>query len=131
VILLANRNGGIFARSERAILAQLAPDAAQASEPPAPAPPAPALAAALGTYANGPDTLRLARRADGSLRYRYRAEDHAASYDAASGTFTVLDAQGRATQEFLLVRGTVTGAWYLHDGLSAFARVGRAPSRGR
>jgi hypothetical protein len=122
VIILANRNGGIFARTERAVLAQLADSSALASPPASPAA-GPAPSAVPGTYANGADTLRVIGAPGGAVRYRYGREDHPARYDAATGSLQVLDAQGRTVQEFGLVRGTVTGRWYLHDGLSAFARL--------
>jgi hypothetical protein len=92
VIILANRNGAIFGRTERAVLAQLvslsdaSPLTAQTGAPPATAVP--------GTYANGPDTLRVVAGAGGALRYRYGRDDYAARYDPAAGALVVLDAQG-------------------------------------
>lgn len=133
VVLLANRNGGILAASERAILAQLAPGTAATDDaPPAPARPAVAWRDVPGAYANGPDTLRVERAADGALRYRYGADASPARADSAAGAIEVLDGAGRAVQRFLLVRGDRSGAWYLHDGMNAFRRVDRpAPPRGR
>jgi CubicO group peptidase (beta-lactamase class C family) len=128
VIILANRNGGIFARTERAIFAQLLPGASQ-DDAPSPPTERPTADEVPGVYASGPDTLRVSRGADGAWRYRYGANESAARWDAAAGTLEVLGAKGEVVQQFLLVRGAVSRRWYLHDGLSAFARAGAAPPR--
>lgn len=81
VIILANRGGGIFARTaERALellLPGLAPDSS--SDPPLRAPTAAERARVAGTYVNGPDTLRLdAPAGDSTLTYRYGGERYPA-----------------------------------------------------
>lgn len=57
--------------TEAAALERLAPSPAPAAAPPAPSP---SIAALLGRYANGPDTLTLLAHGD-SLRYRYGGEE--------------------------------------------------------
>jgi hypothetical protein len=132
VIILANRNGGIFGRTESTVLGMLVPSTAPAGEPAsAPAPqvgatPRPALAGAraaahvVGVYVSGADTLHLEIRSD-SLRYRYRKEVAGAA--VRGDTVDVLDESRATVQQFFLVRGSRTRAVYLHDGLNAFRRL--------
>ena len=93
--------------------------------PPPAAPVAPAAPASearfVGSWANGADTLRIARGARG-LTYTYGPQTTAARLDGADA-IAVLGADGSVAQRFLLVSGRTSGRPYLHDGLSAFARV--------
>ena len=127
VIVLANRNGGIFARTAERALDLLLPStvAAAARAADATAPTARTFDAAArrrlaGTYVNGADTLRLVER-DGTLAYRYASQE-SATRPGPGGEVLVLDAQGRAAQRFFTVpeRGEVR---FLHDGMNAFRRM--------
>lgn len=134
VIVISNRNGGIFRRTERRALELLLPRRAEpapagpvtAATPPPRVLDARARAALAGAYANGPDTLRLVER-DGRLVYRYRTSESPTR--AGDGDeILVLDDAGRPVQGFLAIRGPAGDVRFLHDGLSAFSRV-RPPSR--
>ncbi|HEX6057977.1 MAG TPA: serine hydrolase domain-containing protein [Gemmatimonadaceae bacterium] len=119
VIVLANGPGAIMGGTEQAALDRLAP--MPALPPTSPAPVAsPAVAALLGRYANGGDTLQLLARGD-SLRYRYGGEESVLTVDA-DGSLLV-GPPDAPVQGFVPVRGRTTGRWYLHDGLSAFAPI--------
>jgi CubicO group peptidase (beta-lactamase class C family) len=122
IIVLSNRNGGIFAATERAILDQLlpvaddsVPDVSGARRPTVPR------ARFAGTYVNGRDTLRLSVRGD-SLVYRYGAGE-ARTRAEGDSSIVVLGTDGEPVQQFRLVRGASTTNVYLHDGLNAFRRV--------
>ena len=125
VIILANRNGGIFGRTERRAMELMLPLL------PAPRD-VPAVAAAssdpdarrrvVGTYVNGADTLRLVERGD-SLFYRYRTAEQRTRLGARE-EILVLDGTGRPVQRFMIVRGR-SGGVYLHDGSNAFLRIVR------
>jgi CubicO group peptidase (beta-lactamase class C family) len=125
VIILANRNGGIFARSADLAMEQMLPfgrDVASADSTP-PRPAASGDRARLaGTYVNGPDTLRLAARGEG-LVYRYGGEESEARVGSGDRVI-VVDGAGAAVQEFQLVTGRTGQAIYLYDGLNAFRKVG-------
>jgi CubicO group peptidase (beta-lactamase class C family) len=128
VIVLANRNGGILAGTAAAVMAQLVGEAG--ADVAARRDSAAARAAGrperfVGVYANGPDTLHVLQRG-GALAYRYGAQESPARLDGPDA-LVVLDARGAAVQRFLLVEGAESRRPYLHDGLSAFARVGAPP----
>jgi CubicO group peptidase (beta-lactamase class C family) len=125
VIVLANRNGGIFARSaERAMELMLPFAAAASAADPSPRPAGRAdRARVAGTYVNGPDTLRLATRGE-RLVYRYGGDESEARMQGADRV-VVVDSAGAAVQEFQLVSGTSGSTTYLHDGLNAFRKLGR------
>ncbi|WP_284350344.1 serine hydrolase domain-containing protein [Roseisolibacter agri] len=126
VIVLANRNGGILAGTAAAVMAQLVGEAGAdvRARPDSAAPRAVGSAERfVGAYANGPDTLHVLARS-GGLAYRYGADESPARLDGADA-IVVLDAKGAVVQRFMLVAGTATRQPYLHDGLNAFARVGR------
>lgn len=72
VIILANRNGGIFGRTERAVLT------------------------ALGSYVNGADTLHLVPRGD-SLVYRYKTMEQRTTAGGADEVY-ILGASGSVEQ---------------------------------
>jgi CubicO group peptidase (beta-lactamase class C family) len=130
VVVLANRNGGIFRRTEQTALRLLVPALARAGSAAAPTPPPRAPTAfdararrlLAGAYANGADTLRLADRA-GRLVYRYGADESAAGPGASADEIVVRSASGEPEQQFLLLRGPDGAVRFLHDGLSAFRRV--------
>jgi CubicO group peptidase (beta-lactamase class C family) len=115
VVILANGPGAIMGATEAAALARLAPAAEQGDGVPAASP---GIAALLGRYANGADTVQLLARGD-SLRYRYGTQESALTV-SADGSLLV-GPPGAPEQGFIPVRGRLTGRWYLHDGLSAFA----------
>jgi CubicO group peptidase (beta-lactamase class C family) len=134
VIILSNRNGGIFGRTEQHVLEQLIPTLRGSADEPARSTASGARskpASLAGTYINGPDTLHLIQRGD-SLWYRYKNETMPARRDG-DAEVAVLDQSGQPVQRFMLVRGAQTGDAYLHDGLNAFRRVEtvRGPSRTR
>jgi CubicO group peptidase (beta-lactamase class C family) len=118
VIILSNRNGGIFFNTERAILDQLLP-ASQASPTPAQRGPRAQFA---GVYVSGRDTLRFTPRGD-SLFYRYGNGDPMLTRAEGDSGIVILNSAGQAVQQFGLVRGIKTGNVYLHEGLSAFRRI--------
>lgn len=130
IVILSNRNGGIFRRTEAAILRMLDPTpSAEAAAEPAPQrhPGAASVTRVAGMYVSGADTLRVESRGD-SLVYRYGGNTQAAGLRGDS-TIVVFGADGEIEQEFMLVRGTRTGTIYLHDGLNAFRRVSKAVRR--
>jgi CubicO group peptidase (beta-lactamase class C family) len=137
VIVISNRNGGIFRRTERRALELLLPrvTAAGTPTPPAATPPPPhefdgrRRASLAGAYVNGPDTLRLLER-DGRLVYRYRTSE-SPTRPGDGEEILVLDAAGEPVQGFLAIRGAGGDVRFLHDGLSAFRRVtpARRPAR--
>ena len=138
VIILANRNGGIFGRTAAKAMELMVGIPASGGDAPAAkpdsVPPAGTELAArenrfLGTYVSGPDTLRVVRTARG-LVYRYGGEDSAVRTDGPDAIL-VLDAANEPVQRFMLVRGARSGTWYLHDGLNAFPRVAAAARSGR
>ena len=117
VIVLSNRNGGIFGRTAAAALAQLPkPDVAG---DPGRAPQPIATAAVPGVYGHAGDSLRILRRPDGLVAIR-GSDTTRARFDAPN-TLALLDDAGSAAEEFLIVRGR-TGGLYLHDGLEAYRR---------
>jgi CubicO group peptidase (beta-lactamase class C family) len=134
VIILSNRNGGIFARTERHVLEQLIPGlrGAPDDDPARSTAQSPGVRPAdfLGSYVNGPDTLRFVEQRD-TLWYRYKDEAMVARADG--NAVAILGRSGQAVQQFQLVRGAKTGDVYLHDGLNAFRRLSvvRGPSRTR
>jgi len=128
VIILANRNGAIFGRTERAVLEMMLPPR-QAPGDPQPRPVNPDAAARrrlAGVYASYPDTLRIAERGD-SLVYRYGQVVQSIRADATDpNAVLVVNAGGEVEQQFTLVRGRDGHTEYLHDGLNAFRRISRA-----
>lgn len=129
VVILANRNGGIFGQTERHVLEQLIPSLRGAGED-NPGRSSQPLASFPGTYVNGTDTLRFVQERD-TLWYHY-GKDAMATRTEGDGIL-ILDRSGQTVQQFRLVRGTKTGNLYLHDGLNAFRRLSAAtgPSRRR
>lgn len=127
VVILANRNGGILGRTERAVLDLLGVPPQRGGAPDAPPTRMSANERArfAGAYANGPDTLHLIVRGD-SLVYRYGTNEQRTAA-GATDEIHVLGRNGAPEQSFTLVSGSVTRAPYLHDGLSAFARVTERP----
>ena len=125
VIILANRNGAIFGRTERVALNLLLPPRQAPTEPPSQ--PTPLDAAArrrfAGAYASYPDTVRLIARGD-SLTFRYGTNEAPVRGDSSdpTGVF-VVDASGAVQQRFILVKGRDGRTEYLHDGLNAFRRL--------
>ena len=127
VIILANRNGAIFGRTEGAALDALLPKR-EATPQPDPKP-VPLSAAAtrrfVGTYASPPDTLRLTVRGD-SLEYRYGAIRQSVRGDANDPNgVLIVNSSGDVEQGFTLVRGRDGRTEYLHDGLNAFRKLAR------
>jgi CubicO group peptidase (beta-lactamase class C family) len=125
VIILANRNGAIFGRTEHVALEQLLPQRASAPQPDVR--PVRLGAAArrrfAAMYASPPDTLRLTMRGD-SLVYRYGDLVRSARGDANDpNAVLIVDSSGEVEQTFTLVRGRDGRTEYLHDGLNAFRRV--------
>ena len=119
IIVLSNRNGGIFGGTERAILDQVLPTAEQTSAPQsAPAP----RAQFAGVYVSGRDTLRFTPRGD-SLFYAYATNDEMLTRAEGDSGIIILDPSGQAVQQFGLVKGIKTGNVYLHDGLNAFRKI--------
>jgi CubicO group peptidase (beta-lactamase class C family) len=116
VVILSNRNGGIFAGTEAKVLALLG--LADSSDAPPPVRPlAPNEAAAfLGSWSHGADTIGFTSRND-SLVYTYAGRTF--STGGRSPGEVVIVEGGRPTQAFLLVTGK-SGQRYLHDGLTAF-----------
>ncbi|HEX7123324.1 MAG TPA: serine hydrolase domain-containing protein [Gemmatimonadaceae bacterium] len=122
VIILANRNGGIFGATEGHVLEQLVPAARRAAPSSgATSGQRPSRASYAGTFANGPDTLRFYERGD-TLWYRYGTTESPTRL-TPDGAIQILGAAGQPVQQFMLVRGTWTGDTYLHDGLNGFRRV--------
>jgi hypothetical protein len=123
VIILANRNGAIMRRTEDAVLRSLlGPATASTTERDSgDASPTPAERSRFtGNWASGKDTLHVTMRGD-SLFYRYGASEQPASAPKRD-VLAVLDARGNPVQQFQMVRGAVSGADYLTDGLNAFRR---------
>jgi hypothetical protein len=124
-VVLANRNGAIFGRTERRAMEMMLP--LRPPSRPAPASPSASVASAdsetrrrlSGVYVNGPDTLRLTARGD-SLFYRHGSIEQRARVDG--GDILVTDAAGRTVQRFFIARGR-GGNVYLHDGTNAFLRI--------
>ena len=137
VIVISNRNGGIFRRTERRALELLLPPTVAAAQPtPSAATPraAPAFAprrraALAGTYVNGPDTLRLVEH-EGRLVYRYRTNE-SPTRPGDGDEILVLDAAGEPVQGFLAISGPDGAVRFLHDGLSAFRRLRAASGTAR
>ena len=122
VIILANRNGGIFARTERRAMELMLPLQPSPERLAAPAPVATAAdrRALAGTWVNGADTLRLVLRGD-SLFYRYGPTEYRTRSNGRTGIL-VLDEGGEPVQEFMVIDGGERRR-YLHDGLNAFLRI--------
>jgi CubicO group peptidase (beta-lactamase class C family) len=127
VIILANRNGAIFGRTESAVLNALLSKSPSASQPdPTPV----ALSAAArrrfaGVYASTPDTLRLTIRGD-SLEYRYGEIRQLVRGDVNDPDgLLIVNSSGEIEQGFTLVRGRDGRTEYLHDGLNAFRKIDR------
>lgn len=131
VIVLSNRNGGIFGATEQAALAallgELATEEGAADGVTRAAPPDRATAGRrlVGTWVRGRDTLRV-RAAGDSLALRYGDAEQPARV-GNDGTLVVLDGAGEPAQQFRVVRGARSGDDYLHDGLGAFRRARTAP----
>ena len=121
VIILANRNGGIFAASERRALSLLGVAEAPSTRSAPRRMTAGERTRFAGAYAAGSDTLRLLIRHD-SLLFRFQDRDFATAR-GADDEVLVLGEGGRVDQAFRLVRGNRTAAAYLHDGLNAFRRM--------
>jgi CubicO group peptidase (beta-lactamase class C family) len=126
VIVLANRNGGIFRRTERAVLEMLVPFAD--GDMPDVSPPraftAETIARITGRYVNGPDTLHLLVR-NGKLLYRYGTSESATRPGSSENEILVLNPSGDPVQRFLVIRAPNGGIRFLHDGLSAFRSISR------
>lgn len=124
VIVVSNRNGGIFRRTERAVLEMLVPFAE--GDMPDVSPPrsfaVEAMRGIVGRYVNGPDTLHLEMR-DQALVYRYAASVSATRPGTSADEILVLDPNGDPVQRFLIIRDPSGAARFLHDGLSAFRRI--------
>jgi CubicO group peptidase (beta-lactamase class C family) len=127
VIVLANRNGAIFGRTERVVLETLVPKGDSTSQPePKPV----ALSASArrrfaGVYASTPDTLRLTIRGD-SLEFRYGEIRQSVRGDANDPNgVLIVNSSGEIEQGFTLVRGRDGRTEYLHDGLNAFRKLTR------
>ena len=127
VIILANRNGAIFGRTEGVVLDAVLPKREPTSQP---APKPVALSAAArrrfaGVYASTPDTLRLTIRGD-SLEYRYGEIRQRVRGDANDPDgVLIVSSSGEIEQAFTLVRGRDGRTDYLHDGLNAFRKLAR------
>jgi hypothetical protein len=125
VILLANRNGGILARTENAVLRMLlpaAPPAAGTSEdPPLRVARAEEIARLSGRYANGSDVLTL-RATESGFVYRYGSEAELPVRLGGANEIIVTSQDGQPVQRFVVVVGKVTGDLYLSDGTAAFRR---------
>ena len=127
VIILANRNGAIFGRTEGAVLDALLP---KRESTPQPDPKPIALSAAArrrfaGVYTSTPDTLRLTIRGD-SLEYRYGEIRQPVRGDANDPNgVLIVNSSGEIEQGFTLVRGRDGRTEYLHDGLNAFRKLAR------
>jgi CubicO group peptidase (beta-lactamase class C family) len=127
VIILANRNGAIFGRTEGAVLAALLPkrDAMAPSDPKPIALNAAARRRFAGVYASPPDTLRLTIRGD-SIEYRYGEIRQLVRGDANDPNgVLIVNSSGEIEQGFTLVRGRDGHTEYLHDGLNAFRKLAR------
>jgi CubicO group peptidase (beta-lactamase class C family) len=125
IIILANRNGAIFGRTERVALDLVLPprQATQGSEARPVVLDAAARRRFAGVYASHPDTIRLVARGD-SLTFRYAKNEAPVRGDAADPNgVLVVDASGAVQQQFMLVKGRDGRTEYLHDGLNAFRRV--------
>jgi CubicO group peptidase (beta-lactamase class C family) len=123
VIILANRNGAIFRRTEAEVLRMLLGDAVNARPATVAEPPQPTAAEKqrfVGRWASGRDTLHVTQRRD-SLFYRYGTNEQRASASSATLLY-VLDANGNPMQQFQMIKGAVSGVDYLTDGLNAFRR---------
>ena len=118
VIVLSNRNGGIFGRTAASALAQL-PKAGGGGDPGRAAQPI-AVGTIPGLYVHAGDSLRILRGPDGLIAIR-GGDTTRARFDAPN-TLALLDDAGGAAEEFLVVRGRRTGSLYLHDGLEAYRR---------
>jgi CubicO group peptidase (beta-lactamase class C family) len=122
IIVLSNRNGGIFFGTERAILDQLLPST---ETPLSPAQTSKSQAREraqfAGVWVSGRDTLRFIPRGD-SLFYRYGPAEPMLTRAEDSGIL-ILDPAGQPVQQFGLVRGLKSRNVYLHDGLSAFRKI--------
>ncbi|HJU89409.1 MAG TPA: serine hydrolase domain-containing protein [Gemmatimonadaceae bacterium] len=127
IIILSNRNGGIFGRTEQVAFRLLVGDETSsadgdgASASTSRALPGPDRF--LGTFVNGRDSLRVMLR-DSKLRFRYGADEQPMRVVADSAV-SIVDESGAEMQRFLLKRGRHSGSLYLHDGISAYRRVVR------
>jgi CubicO group peptidase (beta-lactamase class C family) len=126
VIILSNRNGGIFRRTEDAVLDMLLPgergsDVAEGDSQPARRVLTVADRRIAGRYVSGGDTLHLMIRND-SLTYGYRGSVQPAGL---SGTdmLQIFGEGGDVVQQFQLIRGARSKGMYLTDGLNAFRRI--------
>ena len=127
VIILANRNGAIFGRTERVALNLALPPRQASSQPETRPTPLDAVARRRfgGVYASYPDTVRLISQGD-SLTFRYGTTAAPVRGDAADpNAVLVVDGAGQVQQQFMLVKGRDGRTDYLHDGLTAFRRVRR------
>jgi CubicO group peptidase (beta-lactamase class C family) len=119
VIILANRNGGIFGQTERHVLEQLIPSLRRAADEGTRRSNQP-LGSFPGTYVNGSDTLRFVEQGD-TVWYHYGKETMPTRTE--EDAILIVDKSGQPVQQFRLVRGTKSGNLYLHDGLNAFRRL--------
>jgi hypothetical protein len=122
VVVLSNRNGGIFGRTAIAVMQQLMPagrtgEAAGAAS--TQTSPAPSAAQFAGLYAHRPDTLRVVAR--GSQLLLLRGSDTSVARIEAPNALAVLDAGGTVAARLQLVNGRQSV--YLHDGIQAWRRV--------
>ena len=127
VIILANRNGAIFGRTERVAMNLALPPrhAPAATEARPVALDEAARRRIAGVYASTPDTLRLVARGD-SLTFRYGTVEAAVRGDASDpNAVLIVSPSGEVEQQFVLVKGRDARTEYLHDGLNAFRRVSR------
>jgi CubicO group peptidase (beta-lactamase class C family) len=124
VIILSNRNGGIFGRTEQVALRELAGRALAADEPATPSATTERrgnLADFVGSYVSAGDTLRIARKGNG-LVLRYGGSEQPMRV-TGERSIAIVDDEGNPQEQFELVRGKKSGATYLHDGISAFRRL--------
>jgi CubicO group peptidase (beta-lactamase class C family) len=126
IVILANRGGGIMARTEQAVLDMLLPSSPasgrSSSTEPGMRPIAQDEAARLaGRYVNGTDVLTL-RAGEGGLTYRYRSEPELPVRQAARDELIVVSPDGQPVQRFVVVKGRITGGLYLSDGTASFRK---------
>ena len=119
VVIITNRNGGIMARAASRTL-ELLLGRSLASGDSSAQPPQMAASLFPGIYVNGADTIRVASGTNG-LRFTFAGNAQAARV-VAPNVLELLDQNGRAAQQFMLLRGRTGQHLYLHDGLAAFQK---------